>query len=180
MYINFGMIVCYYFSGYIIMVRNFCSTLYAMLVKFPWFYLDIDGAYFGTTFPHLFLMTYGQLKPQKPSQGYVPRVFGFKLHKPWSWSLSFHESKRLSESHFPLCCSTPCMQHSADQNLFKTVQYRHPILLVLGVCCKEICRYVKQVLSFTSSFKFHEQVLKYLKLTTLFYVFVTNCIWQFP
>jgi len=44
--------------------------------------LDIDGAYFGTTFPHLFLMTYGQLKPQKPSQSYVPRVFGFKLHKP--------------------------------------------------------------------------------------------------
>ncbi|KAK4493097.1 hypothetical protein RD792_018063 [Penstemon davidsonii] len=43
---------------------------------------DIDGAYFGTTFPHLFLMTYGHLKPQKPTQNYVPRVFGFKLHKP--------------------------------------------------------------------------------------------------
>ncbi|KAK4364305.1 hypothetical protein RND71_015663 [Anisodus tanguticus] len=34
---------------------------------------DIDGAYFGTTFPHLFLMTYGHLKPQKPTQNYVPR-----------------------------------------------------------------------------------------------------------
>lgn len=45
-------------------------------------YQDIDGAYFGTTFPHLFLMTYGHLKPQKASQSYVPRVFGFKLHKP--------------------------------------------------------------------------------------------------
>lgn len=43
---------------------------------------NIDGAYFGTTFPHLFLMTYGQLKPTKASQSYVPRVFGFKLHKP--------------------------------------------------------------------------------------------------
>ncbi|GJN13255.1 hypothetical protein PR202_ga31607 [Eleusine coracana subsp. coracana] len=43
---------------------------------------DIDGAYFGTTFPHLFLMTYEHLKPQKPTQRYVPRVFGFKLHKP--------------------------------------------------------------------------------------------------
>ncbi|PON33147.1 Casein kinase II, regulatory subunit [Parasponia andersonii] len=43
---------------------------------------NIDGAYFGTTFPHLFLMTYGHLKPQKASQSYVPRVFGFKLHKP--------------------------------------------------------------------------------------------------
>ncbi|XP_076951614.1 casein kinase II subunit beta-2 [Bidens hawaiensis] len=43
---------------------------------------NIDGAYFGTTFPHLFLMTYGHLKPQKASQSYVPRVFGYKLHKP--------------------------------------------------------------------------------------------------
>ncbi|KAB5564163.1 hypothetical protein DKX38_004217 [Salix brachista] len=42
---------------------------------------DIDGAYFGTTFPHLFLMTYGHLKPQKVVQSYVPRVFGFKIHK---------------------------------------------------------------------------------------------------
>lgn len=44
--------------------------------------VDIDGTYFGTTFPHLFLMTYPHLKPQKPSQQYIPRVFGFKIHKP--------------------------------------------------------------------------------------------------
>ncbi|CAF2113164.1 hypothetical protein Bca4012_095741 [Brassica carinata] len=43
---------------------------------------NIDGAYFGTTFPHLFLMTNGNLKPQKPSQSYVPRIFGFKVHRP--------------------------------------------------------------------------------------------------
>ncbi|KAK4800992.1 hypothetical protein SAY86_021479 [Trapa natans] len=43
---------------------------------------DIDGAYFGTTFPHLFLMTYGHLRPQKAVQSYTPRVFGFKIHKP--------------------------------------------------------------------------------------------------
>lgn len=44
---------------------------------------DIDGAYFGTTFPNLFFMTYGHLKPQKPTQSYIPRVFGYKIHKPW-------------------------------------------------------------------------------------------------
>ncbi|XP_078441918.1 putative casein kinase II subunit beta-4 [Wolffia australiana] len=42
---------------------------------------NLDGAYIGTTFPHLFLMTYGHLKPQKPPQQYLPRVFGFKVHK---------------------------------------------------------------------------------------------------
>ncbi|KAJ0239857.1 Casein kinase II subunit beta-3 [Hirschfeldia incana] len=43
-------------------------------------YQDIDGAYFGTTFPHLFLMAYGNLKPQKATQSYVPKIFGFKVH----------------------------------------------------------------------------------------------------
>ncbi|KAL9671008.1 hypothetical protein QQ045_008571 [Rhodiola kirilowii] len=56
---------------------------YQVLVpKFLWSSTDIDGAYFGTTFPHLFLMTYGHLKPQKPSQSYTPRIFGFKSAMP--------------------------------------------------------------------------------------------------
>jgi len=55
-----------------------CEDIYYPRSK----YQDIDGAYFGTTFPHLFLMTYGHLKPQKAAQSYVQRVFGFKIHKP--------------------------------------------------------------------------------------------------
>lgn len=31
-------------------------------------------------------MTYGHLKPQKAVQSYAPRVFGFKIHKPWCWN----------------------------------------------------------------------------------------------
>ncbi|KAJ9558453.1 hypothetical protein OSB04_013067 [Centaurea solstitialis] len=56
-----------------------CEDIYYPRSKYQG---NIDGAYFGTTFPHLFLMTYGHLKPQKAAQSYVPRVFGFKLHKP--------------------------------------------------------------------------------------------------
>ncbi|CAH9097909.1 unnamed protein product [Cuscuta epithymum] len=55
-----------------------CEDIYYPRSKYQG---NIDGAYFGTTFPHLFLMTYGHLKPQKPTQNYIPRVFGFKLHK---------------------------------------------------------------------------------------------------
>lgn len=55
-----------------------CEDVYYPRIKNQ----DIDGAYFGTTFPHLFLMTYPHLKPQKPSQRYTPRIFGFKIHKP--------------------------------------------------------------------------------------------------
>ncbi|MFS7942422.1 putative casein kinase II, regulatory subunit, casein kinase II subunit beta [Helianthus anomalus] len=56
-----------------------CEDIYYPRSKYQG---NIDGAYFGTTFPHLFLMTYGHLKPQKATQSFVPRVFGFKLHKP--------------------------------------------------------------------------------------------------
>lgn len=41
---------------------------------------NIDGAYFGTTFPHLFFMTFPNLIPQASLQVYTPRVFGFKVH----------------------------------------------------------------------------------------------------
>ncbi|KAK9144759.1 hypothetical protein Sjap_004662 [Stephania japonica] len=56
-----------------------CEDIYYPRSKYQG---NIDGAYFGTTFPHLFLMTYGQYKPQKPSQSYISRIFGFKIHKP--------------------------------------------------------------------------------------------------
>jgi len=41
----------------------------------------IDGAYFGTTFAHLFFLTFPQFKVSKSTEFYVPRVFGFRVHK---------------------------------------------------------------------------------------------------
>ncbi|KAL6049655.1 putative casein kinase II subunit beta-4 [Balamuthia mandrillaris] len=42
---------------------------------------QIDGAYFGTTFPHLLLQMYPEFIPPKPMLDYVPRIYGFKIHK---------------------------------------------------------------------------------------------------
>jgi len=43
----------------------------------------VDGASFGTTFPHLFLMTFSNLVPDGLSSDsvYIPRVFGFRVHQ---------------------------------------------------------------------------------------------------
>lgn len=43
---------------------------------------SVDGAAFGTTFAHLFLMTFNNLVPDGLPQEtkYVPRVFGFRVH----------------------------------------------------------------------------------------------------
>mmetsp|Transcript_35525 Transcript_35525/g.54631 ORF Transcript_35525/g.54631 Transcript_35525/m.54631 type:complete len:353 (-) Transcript_35525:340-1398(-) len=42
----------------------------------------VDGASFGTTFPHLFLMTFSNLVPDPLplDSAYIPRVFGFRVH----------------------------------------------------------------------------------------------------
>ena len=42
---------------------------------------NVDGAYFGTSFCHLFLQSYWELVPTPPVSSYVPRIFGFKIHK---------------------------------------------------------------------------------------------------
>lgn len=42
---------------------------------------DVDGAYFGCSFPHIFLQTYPDLVPKDAPNVYVPRIFGFKIFK---------------------------------------------------------------------------------------------------
>lgn len=42
---------------------------------------NTDGAYFGTTFPHLFLMSYKHLQLPELMNKYEPRIFGFRVHK---------------------------------------------------------------------------------------------------
>ncbi|XP_018683151.2 casein kinase II subunit beta-3 isoform X1 [Musa acuminata AAA Group] len=55
-----------------------CEDVYFPRCKYQ---SNMDGAYIGTTFPHLYLMTYPTSKPPAEVQHYVPKVFGFKLHK---------------------------------------------------------------------------------------------------
>jgi len=44
----------------------------------------IDGCFFGTSFPHLFFMTFPEaLAPKSKLEFLVPTVYGFKLHRTW-------------------------------------------------------------------------------------------------
>merc|ERR1712228_451190 len=53
-----------------------CNDVYIPDAK----YQNVDGAYFGTTFAHLFFMVFPELKICKEIKSYIPRVFGFRLH----------------------------------------------------------------------------------------------------
>jgi hypothetical protein len=41
----------------------------------------VDGAYFGTTFPNIFLLSRPNLIPAQPTQTYIPRIYGFRINK---------------------------------------------------------------------------------------------------
>ncbi|OQS07361.1 casein kinase II subunit beta [Thraustotheca clavata] len=56
-----------------------CRDLYTPAIDFE--SATIDGAYFGSTFPHLFFLTYSNLEPAPSTHLYVPRVFGYKIHR---------------------------------------------------------------------------------------------------
>merc|ERR1712048_1156975 len=54
-----------------------CEQVYSPKSK----YNELDGAYFGTSFPQIFLQSYPSMVPLDHPRAFIPRVFGFKLHK---------------------------------------------------------------------------------------------------
>ncbi len=62
-------------------VRIFCPMCWDLYFPRSRNHYSLDGAYWGTTFPHLFLHSYPSLVPQRSKEKYVPRIFGFKIHK---------------------------------------------------------------------------------------------------
>jgi hypothetical protein len=48
-------------------VKLFCPKCEDVYYPRSKYHGNLDGAYFGTTFAHLFQLTYPQLRPQKPT-----------------------------------------------------------------------------------------------------------------
>lgn len=60
-------------------VKIFCPKCMDIFFPRSKYQMHIDGAFFGTTFPHLFLLTYENLRPAPCASTYVPRIFGFRV-----------------------------------------------------------------------------------------------------
>lgn len=62
-------------------VKLFCPRCEDVYTPKSSKHLTLDGAFFGTSFPHMFLQVYPQLVPEKRAERYVPRIFGFRVHQ---------------------------------------------------------------------------------------------------
>jgi casein kinase II subunit beta len=41
---------------------------------------NIDGAYWGTSFPHILLQSYNDIHPQPTKSEYEPKIYGFRVY----------------------------------------------------------------------------------------------------
>ena len=51
-----------------------CQEVYIPRLRF------VDGAYFGCSFPHIFLQTFPELRPGLSAINYIPKIYGFKIY----------------------------------------------------------------------------------------------------
>ncbi|CAO3644661.1 unnamed protein product [Cunninghamella echinulata] len=62
-------------------VRLYCPNCKDIYIPFNIKHSNIDGAHFGTTFPHLFVQTFPEIIPQIEQKTYVAKLFGFRINE---------------------------------------------------------------------------------------------------
>eukprot|EP00602_Paraphysomonas_sp_CaronLab_P006317 CAMPEP_0185026044 /NCGR_PEP_ID=MMETSP1103-20130426/9661_1 /TAXON_ID=36769 /ORGANISM="Paraphysomonas bandaiensis, Strain Caron Lab Isolate" /LENGTH=248 /DNA_ID=CAMNT_0027559471 /DNA_START=157 /DNA_END=903 /DNA_ORIENTATION=- len=62
-------------------VNIFCPRCHELYYPRASKHANIDGAFFGSTFSHLFLLQNPDLIPPKPQESFMPRIYGFRINK---------------------------------------------------------------------------------------------------
>ncbi|KAF7383978.1 hypothetical protein HZH68_014735 [Vespula germanica] len=62
------------------MVKSYCPKCMDVYTPKSSRYHCIDGAYFGTGFPHMLLMVHPEYRPKGATNHFIPRLYGFKIH----------------------------------------------------------------------------------------------------
>ncbi|KAJ1913165.1 casein kinase 2 regulatory subunit [Mycoemilia scoparia] len=61
-------------------VKLYCPNCQDIYNPPSYRFQGLDGAYFGTTFPHIFFMTFPDYVPELPPSVYTPTIFGFRVN----------------------------------------------------------------------------------------------------
>ncbi|CCF57593.1 hypothetical protein KAFR_0C06020 [Kazachstania africana CBS 2517] len=88
-------------------VKLYCPSCEDLYIPKSSRHSAIDGAYFGTSFPGMFLQAFPEMVPRHPTRRYVPKIFGFELHKQaqlarWQELQRLKLEKKLKGANFDL------------------------------------------------------------------------------
>nr|CAD7402185.1 unnamed protein product [Timema poppensis] len=62
------------------MVKSYCPKCMDVYTPKSSRHHHTDGSYFGTGFPQMLFMVHPEYRPKRPTNQFVPRLYGFKIH----------------------------------------------------------------------------------------------------
>ena len=110
-------------------VKVFCPRCQDIYVPRLTRHSTIDGAFFGTSFPHLLFQVYPEYSPPHVKVPYVPRIYGFKVHATaYSASLKarIDQKRRTTSSTAPTTSSPIVSTQPAPSSLTSTIPSTNP------------------------------------------------------
>ncbi|CAF1212997.1 unnamed protein product [Adineta steineri] len=78
------------------MVKLYCPKCMDAYVPKSSRHHHIDGAYFSTGFPHMFFMVHPEHRPKRPTNQFVARLYGFKIHS-MAYQLQYQAASNLKQ-----------------------------------------------------------------------------------
>lgn len=80
-------------------VKSFCPSCNEIYNPRLNRHFNLDGAYFGTTFPHMLFAVHPEIRPPLSREKFVPRIYGYRLHPSAheAQARAYQETQRLIE-----------------------------------------------------------------------------------
>ncbi|KPM12029.1 casein kinase II subunit beta-like protein 1 [Sarcoptes scabiei] len=99
-------------------VRLYCPRCRDIYVpQFSSKFITLDGAFFGTSFPHMFFMVYPSQRPLPSTLKFVPKLFGFRINeKAYEYQYQQNEAAEKAKQPAVFCRANSNQKSANNQN----------------------------------------------------------------